>query len=96
MEAPKEQSKVNLEFVEPDKGLVFTYTNNVQLGATSYDVRLIFGELVSVNGDKAVVEQRVQATMSWLQAKQLMELLKKNIDAYEAKNGVIDVRLLPS
>jgi hypothetical protein len=98
MEEPaKINSETVIEYVEPDDGRLITYSNNVVWGCTSFDMRLVFGELIELNfkENKAVVEQRVQVTMSWLQAKQLAELLAEKVKAYEAKNGPIDTKMLP-
>src|SRR5260370_9806305 len=84
-----------VEYVEPDDGRLIAYSNNIQLGTTAFDIRLLFGELLEVTDDKFIIEQRVQVTMSWLQAKQMMELLQKHIQAFEAKNGVLDVTITP-
>ncbi|HTS47939.1 MAG TPA: DUF3467 domain-containing protein [Bryobacteraceae bacterium] len=93
----EEPTLTNVEYVEPDDGRLIVYANNVMWGVTSYDVRLLFGELLEIDPkeNKAVIEQRVQVTMSWLQAKQLLEILQGKIAAYEAKNGVIDTKMVP-
>ena len=77
------------EYVVPDPahGLFTTYANNVQLGYTVYDLRLIFGELVEMTAEKVTIEQRVQVTISWLQAKVLSELLSRSIAECEEQNG---------
>ncbi len=87
---------LEIEYVEPEEGRLITYANNVVWGVTSYDVRLVFGELIELQDQKATVEQRVQVTMSWLQAKQLATLLHEKVKAYEEKNGVIDTSMLPA
>jgi uncharacterized protein DUF3467 len=98
MDEPKEtSSSLTIEYVEPDDGRLITYSNNVVWGVTSFDVRLVFGEMIELDlkENKAVVEQRVQITMSWLQAKQLSALLHDRVQSYEAKNGVINTNMLP-
>lgn len=90
------QAHTTIDYVEPEEGRLITYSNNIVWGVTSYDVRLIFGELIEIKDNKATVEQRVQVTMSWLQAKQLGALLHEKVTAYEAKNGAIDTTMLPS
>ena len=54
------RSRWNLLFLDPETGLFTTYANNVQLGWTHFDVRMIFGEVVDAQTDKLIVEQRAQ------------------------------------
>ena len=76
-----------LEYRQPPEGLFRTYTNNVQLATTSFDIRLVFGEVHEVLEDKIVIEQRAQVTMSWVEAKILADFLRANIEAHEHLNG---------
>jgi hypothetical protein len=63
------------------------YANNVQMATTSFDVRIIFGQVADVSDAKAIVEQTVEVTMSWLEAKILTDFLHANIKAFEELNG---------
>jgi hypothetical protein len=76
-----------LEYVPPPDGLIQVYSNNVQLATTSFDVRLIFGQIGDVLEDKVIVNQHVQVTLSWLETKLLAEFLLANIKALEDLNG---------
>src|SRR5688500_7420574 len=72
---------------EPRAGKLFTYANNVEVGQTGFDVRLAFGELSKATEEEIEVEQRVQVTISWLQAKLLARLLTRVVEHYENTNG---------
>jgi hypothetical protein len=86
-EAPKTEKPI--EYRAPQGGVLRFYSNNVQLATTSFDVRMIFGEVIEVKPDKAIIEQNVQITMSWLEAKVLADFLQANIKALEELNGPI-------
>lgn len=83
--APKPQRTP--EYRIPPGGTPQVYSNNVQLATTSFDVRIIFGQVADVSDDKVMVDQHVQVTISWLEAKLLADFLRANIEAYEALNG---------
>lgn len=70
------QATKTLEFVEPEDGIIRTYANHHRYGWTSYDIRFYFGEIVEVTDDKIVIEETVQLTMSWQQAKELLATLQ--------------------
>jgi len=84
-----------LEYVEPEDGRQIFYCNNHQVGWTAHDIRLLFGELVEITETSVEIEQRVQVTMSWLQAKYLMRTLQERISAYERLNGEIKDVIVP-
>jgi hypothetical protein len=86
-ETPKPQRKI--EYRAPADGLRTVYCNNVQMSSTSFDIRMLFGEIAEVLDDKVVVDQRVQVTMTWLEAKFLADFLQANIKAYEDLNGPV-------
>jgi hypothetical protein len=85
VEATKPQRKI--EYRLPADGLHQVYSNNVQMATTGFDVRILFGEIAEVLEDKVVVDQRVQVTMTWLEAKLLADFLQTNIKAFEDLNG---------
>jgi len=87
------QTEPKVEFVVPDPegGIFTTYANNVQLGFTLFDVRMVFGEIVEAHPDKIVVEQRAQVTISYLQAKMLLFMLGKAIADQETRVGEIKI-----
>lgn len=73
------------------------YANIVNFGATAWDVRLLFGQVIK-RGEQEEFEPRVAVTIPWLQAKVMSAYLQLNIFAYEKMSGKIDVppNLLPS
>jgi hypothetical protein len=83
----------NVEYVVPDPegGIFTTYSNNVQLGFTNFDLRMLFGELVEATPEKIVIEQRVQVTLSYLQAKLLMLMVAQAIAQHEAVFGEVKI-----
>jgi hypothetical protein len=88
-ESPKPPRQI--EYRPPAGGLPRVYANNLQMATTGFDVRLIFGEVVDLLTDKAIVEQNVQVTMAWAEAKILADFLLANVTAYEALNGPIQL-----
>lgn len=86
-QAPQPQRRI--EFVKPPTGTMYTYSNHIGIGHTAFDVRLIFGEITDVNDERAEITQRVQVTMSWLEAKALQEWLGTVVKQYEDYNGQI-------
>jgi Protein of unknown function (DUF3467) len=66
------------------------YANNTQFEMSSWDLKLIFGQLDqgTVN---AVVQQHTSITMAWVQAKLLSYFLQVNVDIYESENGKIKI-----
>lgn len=88
-ETPKPPKKI--DYVPPSDGLPRFYCNNVQMATTSFDMRMIFGEVVDIQPEKVVVEQNVQVTMSWAEAKIIAEFMIANIKAHEELNGPIQL-----
>jgi hypothetical protein len=76
-----------LEYRAPAGGTVHVYCNNIQMATTSFDLRLMLGEIADSTEEKIIVEQRVQVAMTWIEAKILADFLRANIEAYERLNG---------
>lgn len=87
----KQQESTSIEFVEPENGMLITYANNIAYGFTPGDMRMVFGELIDFEDGKATVEQRVQITTSWLQAKVLGTVLMALVANHEAEYGSLKV-----
>ena len=85
------QTPVNkpVQYVRPPEGVPSFYTNNVAIGPTNFDIRIVFGELMEPSEEQLIVTQRVSVTMSWLEAKILATFLQDNVDAFEKANGAI-------
>jgi hypothetical protein len=88
---PRQEATVEFVVPDPEGGIFTTYSNNVQVGFTSFDVRCVFGEVVDAQPGKIVVEQRAQITLSYLQAKMLVFMLHKAITEHEAVAGEIKI-----
>lgn len=84
---PKPQKKV--EYRPAPEGVFHVYCNNVQMASTSFDVRVMLGEVSEVLDDKIIVEQRVQVAMTWIEAKIIADFLRANVEEYEKLNGTL-------
>ena len=80
------QTSRQLEYVEPEDGIFRTYANHHRFGSTGYDVRLLFGEIIDVADDKIIIEETVHVTMSWQQAKELLDTLRAIFAEHEGEN----------
>jgi hypothetical protein len=89
---PKQRA---LEYRIPPEGMVRVYSNNVSMASTRFDIRLIFGEVADVTDEKAIVENRVQVTMSWIETKVLADFLQANVKAFEELNGPLKLPAIP-
>ena len=66
------------------------YANNAQFELSSWDLKIIFGEL-NQSGGKTTVEQHTAVTVSWVQAKLFAYYLQVNIAFYELQHGKIAI-----
>lgn len=85
-----------VEYLTPPEGIFATYANNVAFGASQFDVRLAFGEILDVTPEKMRVLTRAQIIMSWLQAKALAAFLHAHVEAFEKANGPLVLPNLPT
>jgi hypothetical protein len=83
-----------IEYRQPKDGVARVYSNNVMMSSTTFDIRLFFGEVIEITDDKAIVEQSVQVTMTWLEAKILADFLQANVKTYEDKNGPLKLPII--
>ncbi len=90
---PKKQRQIENRL--PPEGLLRTYANNVSMSATRFDLKLLFGEVIEVTDEKAIIETRVQVTVDWLEAKLLADFLAANIKAFEELNGPLKLPVIP-
>jgi hypothetical protein len=92
---PDEQQQKRMEFKEPVEGITHVYANNVAMGTTKFDVRILFGTVRDITSESVIIEHRVQVTMTWAEAKLLAEFLSANIKAFEDLNGPITLPNIP-
>jgi hypothetical protein len=85
-----------VEYVTPPEGLTRFYANNIAMGTTKLDVRIIFGEIRDVTDTKAIVENRFQVTLAWAEAKLLGDFLQANVKAFEELNGPLTLPKIPT
>lgn len=84
---PKPPKKI--DYRVPPEGIFRTYCNNVQMATSSFDVKVIFGQIGEVLDDKVIIDQIAQITMTWLEAKIFADFLQANIKVHEDLNGPI-------
>lgn len=94
-QAPTPAPQRKIEYVFPPNGVPNVYANNIAMGTTKFDVRMIFGEVRDISEAHIAIEQRVQVTMSWHEAKILADFLWANIKAYEELNGPLKLPQIP-
>jgi hypothetical protein len=84
-----------IEYRTQPEGLVRIYSNNVSMASTRLDVRLLFGEVIDLADEKVIIENRVQVTLTWQEAKVLADFVQANIKAFEELNGPITLPAIP-
>jgi hypothetical protein len=87
-----------IDWVQPAKGVLETYSNFINASWAPDDVRLRFGTLLpdpNGIGVNWTIEERVAVTLSWARAKDLRDLLVELIAKYEAKNGEVRHGVIP-
>jgi len=65
------------------------YSNNIHLRMLPWDIQLTFGEILSADESKVVVESRVAVNLSPQTAKSLLKVLAGIVQRYEAQIGEI-------
>lgn len=63
------------------------YANNMQVGFSSWDLAITFGEITGEQDGKPVIEETVRVIMTREIAKVLSTILKNHIDIYEEHFG---------
>ena len=64
------------------------YANNVQIEATIWDLKVIFGEF---SGRAQAVQWHTSITMPWATAKLLAHFLQVNVELHELDNGKVKI-----
>jgi hypothetical protein len=94
----QEMPEIKLPEVIRHKGdsYVTFYTNNAQIEANPWDLKLVFGEIEKTEmvpggegAPKIYVEDKARIVMSPQHAKALMKALQENLAQYEAQMGPI-------
>lgn len=65
------------------------YANNIYVRATPWDIQLTFGEILSADETKMVIENRLAVNLSPQTAKSLLKTLMGVIQQYEGQIGEI-------
>jgi hypothetical protein len=83
-----DEQELNIRFV-PTQTPVRLYANNVQIGFSTWDMWMVFGEVMGREGDELLVEPRARVSMSLEHAKAFAEVLSMNIAKFEEEVGKI-------
>lgn len=67
------------------------YANNMALSFSSWDVSIIFGEIIGEKDGKPIIEEVVKVTMTREMTKVLATLLLANLKGYEQQFGEIKI-----
>ncbi|MBV9075378.1 MAG: DUF3467 domain-containing protein [Acidobacteria bacterium] len=88
-----------IKFVPAPDGIIEVYSNYVFINWSMTDIRIRFAQLIPVDevpghvspdvAADRIAQERAAVTVSWLQAKNLRDLLNLAVSRYEAKNGEI-------
>lgn len=70
-------------------GISNVYVNNIAVGATAFDFRLVLGQIMDANPEEIVVMQHTIVVMTWLQSKILAAVIQQAVDQFEKINGPI-------
>jgi hypothetical protein len=76
---------------EKAPNFISTYANNIYLESSTWDLKLIFGQLDQSEGTSSV-KQHVAVTIPWTQAKLLSFFLRVHLRAEEKQDGKIHIR----
>jgi hypothetical protein len=97
-EKTQQESKVPIRWVKSPEGLFQTYANQMHINWSLDDVRLRFAEIGPSNdagpGDKliSVYVEKAAITITWRNAKILLNGLSAIISNYEKVNGEINLK----
>jgi|SRR3954467_11273155 hypothetical protein len=82
-------------------GSANVYSNWIYMNYSVTDVRIRFGLLIPSDYEtplagqpESIAEEQVSVTMSWPQVKNLSQMLKLAVEAYENSNGPIELEKL--
>jgi hypothetical protein len=85
----------NFTYTQPPGGLPSVYANNCALSPSPFDLRFYFGEMAGGTEDASVIAQKVEVIVTWVEAKIIAAFLQKSVEAFEKKNGPINLPLMP-
>ena len=71
------------------------YSNNVHMTTSNYDIRFSFGEIVKVDEQELVTQERARVYMTLEHAKAFLHTLDTNIKKYEELFGEVRWPLNP-
>lgn len=63
------------------------YSNFIGVGATQFDVSIVFGEITGTDGPNALATPRVKIVVAPEQAANLVRMLSATLENYVAHNG---------
>ena len=89
----KPVSPASLKIEQPEEGVFSCYSNHIQITWRAQDIQLIFGEVSDASEEVPSqftprLERRAIVTLSWIQAKQIVNLVNGTITKFEQLNGI--------
>jgi hypothetical protein len=84
--SPQKQTHTNPDNVRP------VFANWVQVGSTSNEFRLVFGEVVSGTPEEIITREMARVYMTPRVAKALLAILRDNVQKHEKQNGTIELK----
>lgn len=69
------------------------YANQVNFANTPWDIQMIFGHLRATKVGEAVIEELATVVMSPVHAKIMAQIMRTQVERYEAQFGEINLRL---
>jgi hypothetical protein len=78
---------------EHSKTVPVFYANQVYMANTPWDIQMMFGSLRGINVGNAIAEPLVNIIMSPVHAKVMSQILRKQVERYEAQFGAIQLNL---
>jgi Protein of unknown function (DUF3467) len=90
-ELPEDNSTPTPSGHELAENFLSLYANNTHFELSSWDLKILFGQLTQFPADTPYVEWRAEVTLPWLQAKLLSYFLQINIAAFESQNGKLQL-----
>lgn len=88
--ADEQKDQEALQFRRDPESFSSVYANNVQFETSTFDLKVIFGEL-DQSEKPTIINQHTAISMTWVQAKLLCYFLQVNLAFYEADNGLIKI-----
>ena len=84
------EAPVNFER-DRSPNFISCYSNNVEIGFSAWDMRLVFSEIVGAKDNKVIAEEHARVVMSLQHAKVFAVTLAQQIEQLERRFGEIQL-----